>query len=55
MSIYVIIFQHSGQIADNMFFSSEEEAWEYKKTMIAEGHCRNPISRYDVIRLKASK
>jgi hypothetical protein len=48
MRIYVIIFKHNNQLADNFFFSSFEEAWEFKKTRIAEGYCLNPISMYDV-------
>jgi hypothetical protein len=46
--IYVIVYTHSNEISDDVFFYSEEDALQYKKTRIAEGYCTNPISAYRV-------
>jgi hypothetical protein len=48
MNIYIIVYTHSNEISDDVFFHSEEDALQYKKTKIAEGYCTNPISAYRV-------
>jgi hypothetical protein len=46
-TIYVIVYSYDYKsIADNIYFSSYEEAYEWKKEQIANGECFNPISSY---------
>ena len=45
--IYVIVFSYDNKsLADNIFFPSYEEAYEWKKEQIANGQCGNPITAY---------
>lgn len=45
--IYVIVYSYDNKsIADNIFFSSYEEAYQWKKEQIANGQCGNPITSY---------
>lgn len=47
MNIYVIVYSYDNKsIADDMYFSSYEEAYEWKKKQIDDGDCYNPISSY---------
>jgi hypothetical protein len=46
-TIYVIVYSYDYKsIADNIYFPSYEEAYEWKKEQIANGECGNPISLY---------
>ena len=46
-TIYVIVYSYDYKsIADNIYFSSYEEAYEWKTEQIANGECNNPISLY---------
>ena len=56
MTVYIIVFKdiYSGakRIADTMYFSTYEKAWEWKRDQIHIGNCGNPIDMYDVISLR---
>lgn len=46
-TIWVITFSYDNKsIADNIFFSSYQEAYDWKKDKIAKGECGNPITAY---------
>jgi len=46
--VWVIVYSYDYKsIADNMFFSTYEEAYQWKKDRIAKGDCGNPITAYD--------
>jgi hypothetical protein len=48
-TVYVITFSYDNKsISDNIFFSSYEEAYEWKKEQIANGNCGNPITAYHI-------
>ena len=51
-TIWVIVYSYdSKSIADNIFFSSYEEAYQWKKDKITNGECGNPISSYCFVSL----
>ena len=55
-TIWVIVFSYNNKsIADNIFFSSYEEAYEWKKERIANGECGNPMSSYSFVSLSNNK
>lgn len=46
-NIYVITYSYDYKsIADDIYFSSYEEAYNWKKEQIANGNCGNPITSY---------
>jgi hypothetical protein len=47
--VYVIVYSHDYKsIADDIFFTSWDEAYDWKQEQIANGNCRNPITAYSV-------
>jgi len=48
---WVIVYKRSKEIANSLLFESIADARDWKKTMIAEGHCLNPIDTYDYVSL----
>lgn len=54
-AVYVLVYAHGDErsISNMVFFSSEEEAWNWKKDQIAKGNCGNTIKEYCVRRLES--
>jgi hypothetical protein len=52
--VYVLVYSYDYKsIADPIFFTTAEEAIQWKKDMIDKGQCGNPITAYDVKRLES--
>ena len=50
--VYVLVYSYDNKtISDFMFFQSAQDAINWKKDMIANNECGNPISAYGVKRL----
>jgi len=48
-NVYVIVYSYDYKsIADDIYFLSYEEAYEWKKKQIDNGKCGNPITSYSV-------
>ena len=54
--VYVLVYAYNDDtdtLSDFVFFSSEEEAWDWKKREITTGNCGNQINDYRVIKLES--
>lgn len=54
-NVYIIVFSHNNAIACNQYFTSFEEAKNYKLQQIASGECLNSIDKYEFVVLSPKK